>query len=389
MSRSLSRGQSMLLGLVVLGAFALAAGGLFVLHERAGWSSQSVRVEVGFPDINGLEVGTRVRIQGMDAGEVEAIVPPERPGAPVKLRLRVARKYHHLIGRDARVQIVSESVLSGKLVRIVPGAANATPVAEGGELTAWVQPDALEEIAAAASRLQRILGKAETALARVEKGEGTLGRLLQDEAMYNDLTQTLTRMKAALDDVEAGQGTLGRLVKSNEAYAEALSSLQDMRRMVTSVKQNSDAIKSLPVVRSYVVDPQKELTRPDCQRLRRYFAEKDLFEPNRAVLTSEGRKLLDEAATWLNEHKEDGSEVVVAAFAAPGPHPDFAQTLTQKQSEVAADYLRGQHRVHRTGWWWWSTRGVRAVGCGATPSPVPETDALPASRLELIVFVPQ
>src|SRR5579884_3952622 len=176
MSRSLSRGQSMLLGVVVCGAFALAVGGLVVINDRAGWTSASLRVQVGFPDINGVEVGTRVRIQGIDAGEVEAIVPPERPGAPVKLRLRVARKYHHLVGADARVQIVNESVLAGKLVRILPGSAHAVPVAEGGDLAPLVQPDALEEIGVAASRLQRLLGKAETALARVEKGEGTLGR---------------------------------------------------------------------------------------------------------------------------------------------------------------------------------------------------------------------
>jgi phospholipid/cholesterol/gamma-HCH transport system substrate-binding protein len=388
MSRSLSRGQALLLGTVVLGSFALGLGGLFAIHDRAGWSSQSFRVQVGFPDIQGVEIGSRVRVQGIDAGEVEALVPPERPGEPVKLRLRLARKYHHLVGADARVQIVSENLLAGKLVRVLPGSAQAAPVAEGGELTALVQPDLLDGLAESAAKLNRTLGKAEDLLARVEKGEGTLGKLLRDETLHRDLTTVLARVQRALDDVESGQGTVGRLVKSNEAYAEALSSLQDVRRMVASVKQNADAIKSLPVVRSYVVDPHKELARPDCRRLRRFFAESEVFEPGKAVLTTDGRKLLDDAAGWLNDHKEVGSEVVVAAFAGPSDNPDFTQTLTQRQSEVASDYLRGQHRIHRTGWWWWSTRGVRSVGCGSNPSPVPESEPLPPARLELIVFVP-
>jgi phospholipid/cholesterol/gamma-HCH transport system substrate-binding protein len=424
MARSLSRVQLALLGFAVLLALSLAGWGLFLVQDRAGWSSQSFHVHAAFADINGVEAGSRVRIQGMDAGEVEAIVAPERPGDAVRLRLRLARKYHHLVGSDARVQIVNENLLAGKIVRIVPGSPGATAVPEEGDLTALVQPDAMEGIAQAATRLNSLLGevdhavqdlrkregsagsltrdlaasaarlhsvlaKTETTLTRLEKGEGTLGKLLQDDSLYRELTGTLARVQQAMDDIESGDGTLGRLVKSNEAYAEALTSLHDVRRMVASVKQNSDAIKSLPVVRSYVVDPHKELTRPDCQRLRRWYREKDIFEPGRAVLTDEGRRRLDEAATWLHEYHDGGTEVVVASFAAPGLNPDYAQTLTQKQSEVAAEYLKGTHRVHRTGWWWWSTRGVRPVGCGVNPSPVPETETLPPSRLEVILFVRQ
>jgi outer membrane protein OmpA-like peptidoglycan-associated protein len=164
-------------------------------------------------------------------------------------------------------------------------------------------------------------------------------------------------------------------------YAEALTSIQDMRRMVASVKQNADAIKSLPVVRSYVVDAQKELVRPDCKRTRKWYAEHQLFEPGRAVLTSAGREKLDEAAAWLNEQKDAGSEVVVAAFADPKQPADFAQTLTEKQSQVVVDYLRNQHRVQRTGFWWWSNRNVKALGLGANPSPMPESEALPSARI--------
>ena len=107
------------------------------------------------------------------------------------------------------------------------------------------------------------------------------------------------------------------------------------------------------------------------------------------MLTAQGKKILDGAGGWLNEHKEPAAELVVASFAAPTETPDFALAVTKKQSEVAMEYLRGQHNVHRTGWWWWSTRSIRAVGCGANPSPVPESEKLPAARVELIVFVPQ
>jgi phospholipid/cholesterol/gamma-HCH transport system substrate-binding protein len=419
----LSRVQAAVLGLVVLVALGLAGGGLFLVGDRAGWGSDSFRVVAGLSDIGGVEIGSRVRIQGIDAGEVEAILPPDRPGERVKLRLRVAGKYHQLVGQDARVQVVSENLLAGKVVRILPGAPDAVPIGDGGELAGITEPDLLEGVAQAAGKLNRlltevdgamqafrtkdgkgsitqgladsarklnvVLAKAEITLDQIERGDGTLGKLIKDKALYDELTGTLAEAKSALHEIQSGQGTLGKLVKDNQAYAEALASIQDLRKMVASVKQNADAIKALPVVRSYVIDPHKELVRPECKRSRKWFAEADLFERGRAVLTEAGKKRLDSAAEWLNGQKAQGSELVVASFAAPDQNADFAQTVTQKQSEVVGEYLKSAHQVHRTGWWWWSTRPMSAVGCGTAPSPVPETEKLPPARIELIVFVPQ
>ena len=418
MSRNLSRTQASLLGLLVIVTLALGGSALLILNERSGWGGGSIRVLVGFPDINGVEVGTRVRIQGMDAGEIEAILPPDDPGQPVKLQLRIAGKYRHLLREDAKVQIASENLLAGKVVRILPGSAQAKLVEDQGFLQADIQPDTLEGIARAAAKLNSlltevdgamqnfrknegsvtqdlvdatrklntVLTKADAALDGIDKGQGTLGKLVKDESLYKELTETLLQVKAAIHDVRGGEGTLAK--KSNDAYAEAMASLQDVRRMVNSVKQNSDAIKALPVVRSYVVDNNKELIRPDCKRYRLWYAEKDLFEPGKAVLTEIGKTRLDEAAVWLNQHNDNGSEILVASFAEPSQQADFAQAVTSKQSEVAVEYLRSK-KVHHTGWWWWSTRPIRGIGCGNNPSPIPETEKVPAARMELLVFVPQ
>jgi phospholipid/cholesterol/gamma-HCH transport system substrate-binding protein len=412
--------QAMLLGLLVVATLLLGGSGLLLLNERSGWGGGRIRIVAGFPDINGVEVGTRVRIQGMDAGEIEAILPPENPGEPVRLQLRIANKYRQLVRADARVQIASDSLLAGKVVRLLPGSAQAPLLDDLGELKAEVQPDLLEGISQAAGKLNRllvevdgamqafrknegsvthdlisatkklntVLTKADAALDSIDKGDGTLGKLVKDETLYKELTETLTQVKFAIRDVRGGEGTLGKLVKTNEAYAEAMASLQDVRRMVNSVKQNSDAIKALPLVRSYVVDFNKELIRPDCSRYRTWYAEKDLFEPGKAVLTTSGKTKLDEAAVWLTKHKYEGSEILIAAFAEPSQQAEFAQAVTQKQSEVAMEYLRSKN-VHHTGWWWWSTRPIRAIGCGNVPTPVPETEKMPAARLEVLVFVPQ
>ena len=420
MSRQLTPFQSIVLGFLVIFALALGGTALFFVNDRIGWANDAFRVTAAFDDIGGVEPGARVRIQGMDAGSVEAILPPNVPGEQVKLQIRLSGKYRHLVREDSAVQLYSDGMFSGRSVFVIPGSPSAKPVEDFANLRGDVPADtfsglaqtakkldsllsevdgamqslkksgaSIEDLGAATKKLNTVLVKADTAFERIERGEGTLGKLATDDTLYTELTDSLKQMKAAMHEVRSGEGTLGKLVKSNEAYAEAMASLQDVRRMVNSVKQNSDAIKSLPVVRSYVVDINKDLIRPECQRYVRVFKEADLFEPGKAVLTAKGKNALDDGGAWLNEQKYDKSELLIAAFADPSQNPEFAQTVTQKQGEVALEYLKSQHNVHRTGRWWWSTRTMRSLGCGTTPSPLPDSEKLPAARLELIVFVPQ
>jgi phospholipid/cholesterol/gamma-HCH transport system substrate-binding protein len=388
-SRHLSRLQAVILGLIILAGLGLGLFGLFAVGSRNGLDRSAFPVRTRFADIGGVEVGTRIRLQGIDAGEVEAILSPSLPGEKVVLRLRVAGRLRHLVRADARVQIASETLLSGKYVRILPGNPQAAPIEDDAELAAEPGMELTDGVAQATAKLNAILARTDATFESVQKGEGTLGQFVTNDDLYKELRTTLAEVRGALREVRSGEGTLGKLVRSNEVYAEALSSLRDVRTMVNSVKQNSDAIKSLPVVRSYIVDPNKELIRPDCKRYRKWFPEDKLFEPGKAVLTAEGRKRLDEVSTWLNDGKDSAQDVVIAGFADPNLNADFALTLTQKQSDAVMEYLKSNYRVHRTGFWFWSNRSVRSIGVGVNPPPVPESENLPPARIELLVFVPQ
>jgi phospholipid/cholesterol/gamma-HCH transport system substrate-binding protein len=196
----------------------------------------------------------------------------------------------------------------------------------------------------------------------------------------------LARVDGVLEGVKSGEGTLGKLLTDDALHGELVGLARQGRGTLASIKQDADALKKLPVVRGYVRDGQELLVRPDCERNRQWFREADLFEPGRAVLTAGGREALDRLVPWLEGLKHKGSEVVVAAYAAPGTEPDFALTLTQKQSEAACDYLTGQHAVQKMGWF--TRRKVTPLGCGVQP-PAPEKEDLPLPRVDVLVFVPQ
>lgn len=336
-----------MLGLIVFAGIGLAMVGLFAIGSRGWFGKVPLHVRAGFRDIRGVEVGTRVRIHGIDAGEVIDILPPDSPDGPVLLRLALKDDYRRLVRARSTVQIVSEGMLGGKVLEIHRG---------------QLKPGQLDEPAA------------EDALLESENS--------------TELADVLGQVKQALEGIRNGDGTLGKLARDPQAYDALLDLLRQGRDTVASIGQSADALKEMPLVRDYVEDAAKLLVRPNCERNRQYFAESELFEPGRAVLTVQGRERLDRLAPWLEGMKHKGSEVVIVAYADPQKMAaKLARTLTRQQSEAVCDYLKRQHSIQKMGWF--SSRKVTALGQGVNPPPAPERDPLPPARIEVLVFVPQ
>jgi phospholipid/cholesterol/gamma-HCH transport system substrate-binding protein len=344
-SRSLSRLQALVLGLVVLLGLGLGVLGLFTVGSR-GWLGQdALPVRVGFREVRGVEVGTRVRLQGIDAGEVVAVEAPARPGEPVILHLRLKGAYRRLVRTDSTVRIVSEGLIGGKVLEIQPGPSpgESEPVADNALLASEATPE-----------LGDVLGQVNTTLQGLRNGEGTLGKLTTDP----------------------------------EAYRALVALLQQSKDTMTTFQQDAEAVKKLPLVGKYVENPVALLDRPNSERNRKCFAEQELFEPGRAVLTAGGKQKLDELAPWLEGMKHKGSEVVVVSYADPKTTaPQAAKTLTVQQSEAVCEYLTKQHAIQKIGWF--TSRKVTPLGLGVNPPPTPERAPLPPARIEVIVFVPQ
>src|SRR5262249_48073800 len=149
----------------------------------------------------------------------------------------ISAKYRHLVGEDARVQIVSESLLAGKVIRILPGAPDARPIADGGELAGVIQPDLMGGGAGAAGKLNRLLTEVDTAMQAFRKKEGAAGSITQDLATAaHKLNVVLTKAETALDSIDRGEGTLGKLVKDKALYDELTDTLAQVKSAMSDIQ---------------------------------------------------------------------------------------------------------------------------------------------------------
>jgi phospholipid/cholesterol/gamma-HCH transport system substrate-binding protein len=340
-TRSLSRWQAVLLGLVVLLVLGGTVAGLFAVGSRYAPWNDTFDLRVGFQQIRGVEPGTRVRVQGVDAGEVIAVDPPAEPGGNVMLTLRLDHgrlRSRTLLRADAKAQIASEGMVGGKVIEIHPGTAAASPVGSGAEIAS--EPT-LE--------LNDALAQAGKVLGALEEQKGKVGELV-------DNTNKL-------------------IVRGHDA--------------VSSIQRVSEAVEAAPLVNGYVKDPQKLLYPPNSERNDWWFRDADLFEAGTDRLTEGGRTKLDALAEQIGGlTRHDGAELVVVAWTEKKVgDASAARRLTDNQSETVRRHLKDRGAVYKS--YWLFSRKATALGFGAEKPPVPEKDRLAPAGVGVLVFIPQ
>jgi phospholipid/cholesterol/gamma-HCH transport system substrate-binding protein len=354
----------------VLAVLALAGFGATQVGRRQWRVQRTFDVRADFATIGGADVGTRVRVQGIDAGVVEAVVPPREPGRPVRLVFRVDERLRSLVRSDATARIVTEGVVGAKVVEIVPGRADAPPLGPSSAIAAERSielADLLKKASASLAKVdtvadaaERGLGEVNAIAATIRKGEGSLGKLVQDDGAYQKLVGLSDRGERTLHDLEENLAALKRTWPLSRYFNE----------------------------RAFF-DRERVLFHPGAERDGRTLREDELFEPGRSVLTVQGRRKLDDVATWFKSMKRPKSEVVIAAFTDEPGDADLAQILTQEQADAVRKYLVARYSIDSTGWF--SSRKVAAVGFGVdVPRSLEDGGhGQPPRRVEIILFTPQ
>lgn len=381
MSQSLTRRQAILLGLFVLMTLGLTLFGMVRIAGRQGLWGDHIEVTVNFPEVHDVSPGTPVRIRGVEAGQVIAVEYPEDDGsdeAGVTLRLRLDGKYAGRLHADATAQLQSTGLLGGKIVAVAPGKSTAGPLTEG-RLKGVASPDPAQ----AAANIAATAEEARLLVHEIRTSNGTLAKILKDDDLYHELKGLAHDSRSMVKRADAAVSKVEGEVTNVQKF------VTDGRDTLRSVKQGSDALGKLPIVRSYVEDATAVLVRPDCRREAMIYNTVDLFEPGTAILTATGRDHLQVPAQWLAGVSNSKAEVAVAALCDPndpGQTSASAQELTRKQSEAVVEFLKAQG-VHKIGWV--ARRKMTPIGLGFGPSPVPEKGSVPPSYLQVVLFTPQ
>lgn len=226
------------IGILAIFATVMAALLVFAVGGAGGFFWQRYPLKTHFRNIATVKSGTPVRVAGIEVGVVTDVV---FAGDGADCWFEVADDVRPLITSRSLAVIGAISMLGEGAVDITP-APGGTPIPDWGYVPSGVDPGSIAALTGSASES---LAETSRLIADIRAGQGTLGRLVTDDAAYRDveaLVQAATRVAEA---VRQGRGTMGRLVNDPKIYDEIAASTSDLRAVTGRLARGEGSLGAL------------------------------------------------------------------------------------------------------------------------------------------------
>lgn len=398
---------------VVIGVAVFAAA-LFMIGSRRMLFESRFPVYTEFAELGQLEMGAVVRVAGADAGEVTAIEIPSSPSQKFRVRMEVLNELHPLIRTDSVATSQTEGLVGAVFINIQPGTDQAGVISEGGTISAkepLTMADLLEQMsetvsmvnttvealrgditkavndvaltAADAHQLLRdispditliarngseISADAKVVIASIKEGEGTIGKLINDDTLYTKANQIADQAQSVMENMREVSTEARRAIsdfRSKDGPAQGVMAdmrltLLQAREATADLADNMEAMKHNFLLRGFFnrrgffdlddLSPDDYrngvLENGKRKAMRIWLGSDVLFEPGPdgiEMLTADGRARLDSAmATYLKYVPTN--PLVVEGYDTRGTVSERFQRSRQRAG-IVRQYLLGRYEL--------------------------------------------
>jgi len=202
------------LGAFIVFTLAILVAGVFIIGSRQYLFSSTYQLKAQFDNVAGLDAGADVRVGGVHSGTVRSILLPHRPGERVTVVMELAKSTHEIIKQDSVATIETEGLLGNQYMAISFGSAGKADV-RAGDIIASQPPlemaDMLNKASGILDSSQKAVQNATQATAnldsissKIDRGQGTVGALINDRQLYNNLQQTTGTLRDTMVQAQAG-----------------------------------------------------------------------------------------------------------------------------------------------------------------------------------------
>jgi phospholipid/cholesterol/gamma-HCH transport system substrate-binding protein len=202
------------LGAFIFVTLAILAGGVFIIGSKQYLFSSTYQLKAQFDNVEGLDAGGDVRVGGVHSGTVRSIVLPHKPGEKVTVIMDLRKLTHEIIKQDSVATIETEGLLGNQYLAISFGSAGIADVRDGDIISSQSPlevADLLKKTSGILDSSQQAIENATRATAsldsisaKIDRGQGTVGALVNDKQLYNNLDQTTRAMRETMVQAQAG-----------------------------------------------------------------------------------------------------------------------------------------------------------------------------------------
>ena len=236
-------------GLLITVGLAVALIAVLSVGERQGLLKQRYFLNARFDDVSGLQEGAPVRVSGFQVGVVNKIALVEAGGRQkVEVRLRIEKQAQPRIRRGSVAKISSMGLLGDKLVEIVPASIDQPMLNNGEELaTIVVMPpeEIMGKVAEISDTLNSTVISLNVIMKKIEKGSGTLGKMIDDPRLYTNLDSVMVSMNHLILMIKGNKGTIGKLMNDPSLYNNLNQTMSSLNTISDSLKRGQGSLGRL------------------------------------------------------------------------------------------------------------------------------------------------
>lgn len=235
------------LGIFIVAGLALFVVALFYIGSKENLFTKTFNVYSIFPNVSGLTQGNSVQFAGINVGTVQSIeiIATDK----VKVNMNIVSDVKKFIKKDSEATINSDGLVGNKVLAITSGSVNSLSIEDGDSLHS-VTPisigDIVKNLNESTKGAEQISKDLAEIVSKVNNGEGTLGKLINNSAIFNSLdslmnsfsgssaninkilAQASTSIEIVTNDIKDLQGSIDTITRNIAGITTKMNSSQSL-----------------------------------------------------------------------------------------------------------------------------------------------------------------
>ena len=184
------------LGLFIAGGLIIFVVAVFIIGRQKNLFVPVYNLTTTFYNVSGLQVGNNIRFSGINVGTVDNIKIIN--DSTVQVDMLIQKNVQQFIKEDCEATIGSAGIIGDRILIITQGSSNAALAKDGQQIASKepIETDAIfASLQVTADNAAIISFQLAEIMTKVNSGSGTLGRLLQDSTIAENINQTIVNLK--------------------------------------------------------------------------------------------------------------------------------------------------------------------------------------------------
>ena len=243
--------EQLKVGGMILLALAILTVAVVKLGEAANLFSKRYRLVVLLPSANGLRVGGTVTVAGQLAGTVASIdfLPPDADTTRnLRVIVEVDQSLQQQVREDSRARLRTLGLLGDKIVDISPGTPRYAVLPPNDTLQVEPALDyeaVLVQASGAVNDMIQLTRDLKGITGGMARGEGTVGQLLTNRSLYDELNGTLARTNALVTRLQAPNGSFAKLLDDPALYQNLNGMIGSVDSLVRQMRSENGTLGKL------------------------------------------------------------------------------------------------------------------------------------------------